>query len=178
MNVDELNQSIRTNISKYCEGKVVLDNGCGDLQYTIAAMESKAKEVISLDVKIPEMNMHYKGGINFILGDSRRLPFQDNTFDIIICVGVIEYIPDYELALNEMLRVLKKDGIIIFQDKDSRGWRHKLHKFVRTIKRKEILGYPRKYSGLMAKIKEKFDVIDYSETKPKHLFLVVLKKKE
>ncbi len=42
-----------------------------------------------------------------------KLPFDDNTFDVVTCVGVLEYVCDEKAALTELKRVVKKDGRII-----------------------------------------------------------------
>jgi SAM-dependent methyltransferase len=48
-----------------------------------------------------------------IVADLPIIPLEDNSIDVIICTEVIEYIYDYKKLLNEMNRVLKKDGILI-----------------------------------------------------------------
>ena len=56
-----------------------------------------------------------------IKGDITNLSFKNNTFDLIICNHVLEHIIDDRTAMNEIYRVLKKDGIGILQvpiDKD------------------------------------------------------------
>jgi SAM-dependent methyltransferase len=41
-------------------------------------------------------------------------PFQDSDFDVIWTIAVFEHIPDIDDALNELKRVLKKDGLVYF----------------------------------------------------------------
>lgn len=49
---------------------------------------------------------------NQIVGDVNALSvFNDETFDIIICHNVLEYIDDKEAVVKALARVLKKDGI-------------------------------------------------------------------
>jgi len=45
-----------------------------------------------------------------LAGDALRLPFGDGTFDAVICSEVLEHLPDYRGALDEMLRVLRPGG--------------------------------------------------------------------
>lgn len=45
-------------------------------------------------------------------GDGTRLPFQDDTFDHIICSEVMEHIPDDAAAASELARVLKPGGTL------------------------------------------------------------------
>ena len=47
--------------------------------------------------------------------DATNIPYEDNSFDIIICNHVLEHIPHYLRALQEIYRVLKTDGIAILQ---------------------------------------------------------------
>lgn len=42
-----------------------------------------------------------------------RIPWPDNTFNVVYSHHVFEHVLDYELALKELHRVLKKDGLII-----------------------------------------------------------------
>ena len=45
--------------------------------------------------------------------DITALSFQDQTFDMIICIHVLEHIEDDWSAMKELLRVLKSDGCAI-----------------------------------------------------------------
>lgn len=45
--------------------------------------------------------------------DLRRLSYEDNCFDIVLTSDVLEHVPDYRLALHEISRVLKPDGVFI-----------------------------------------------------------------
>jgi ubiquinone/menaquinone biosynthesis C-methylase UbiE len=44
------------------------------------------------------------------VADAERLPYDDQTFDVVIGHAVIHHIPDVEAAFREMLRVLKPGG--------------------------------------------------------------------
>lgn len=48
-----------------------------------------------------------------LFGDVTNLSFENNIFDTVICVEVLEYVSDYGKALDEILRVLKSDGHLI-----------------------------------------------------------------
>ena len=47
--------------------------------------------------------------------DLTDIPFNDNSFDIIICNHVLEHVPDYKKALKEIHRVLSSNGFAILQ---------------------------------------------------------------
>ena len=48
-----------------------------------------------------------------IVADVHDLPFADNEFSIVLCTEVLEHTKDPRLAVGEMMRVLKKGGILI-----------------------------------------------------------------
>lgn len=47
--------------------------------------------------------------------DIRKIPFDDNTFDAIICNHVLEHVDEADLAMREFFRVMKPGGWGIFQ---------------------------------------------------------------
>jgi phosphatidylethanolamine/phosphatidyl-N-methylethanolamine N-methyltransferase len=55
--------------------------------------------------------------INFQLADSQALPFEKDSFDIIIMHLILAVVPDPALALQEACRVLKPNGKIYLFDK-------------------------------------------------------------
>ena len=44
----------------------------------------------------------------------RSLPYDDETFDLVVGHAVLHHIPDVELAMREVLRVLKPGGRFVF----------------------------------------------------------------
>ncbi len=50
-----------------------------------------------------------------VKADICDLPFEDNSFDVILCNHVLEHIPDDTKALSELWRVMKPGGWGIFQ---------------------------------------------------------------
>lgn len=51
----------------------------------------------------------------FVAGSAEELPFEDNRFDAIWSVTVLEHIPDPHKALCEMRRVLKDGGLLFLK---------------------------------------------------------------
>lgn len=49
----------------------------------------------------------------FELGDVERLHFAPSTFNAVLCMGVLEYLPDYSRALAEIRRVLAPGGVVV-----------------------------------------------------------------
>jgi len=49
----------------------------------------------------------------FLLADAQHLPFNDQSFTIVVAITTLEFIANYKIALEEMNRCTKKGGKII-----------------------------------------------------------------
>lgn len=116
LHMDFIKEHIRPGIK-------VLDAGCGAGRYSIELAKSGC-EVTLFDLseeqlriakaKAEEAQMDNRVK-NYIQGDIRDLSmFHDNTFDLVLCYGApLSYIPEgRELALGELARVAKRNGVI------------------------------------------------------------------
>ncbi len=99
--------------------KKVLDLGCGKGRLA-KILIGKGASVTGVDLseKLLEVASRNVIGANFIVGSATELPLADDSFDFIICVEVLEHVPNYKKAVEEMMRVLKKNGKIIIIDKN------------------------------------------------------------
>lgn len=71
---------------------------------------------------------------DFKRGDILNIPFPEESFDIIVCMEVLEHIKDVDLALKNIYRVLKYDGIFIMSTpNNSLLWRIVWFFWVRTV---------------------------------------------
>ncbi len=52
--------------------------------------------------------------------DAESLPYEDNTFDLVCGHAVLHHIPDLDLAMREVLRVLKPGGRFVFAGEPTR----------------------------------------------------------
>jgi SAM-dependent methyltransferase len=48
-----------------------------------------------------------------IVGDARALPIRDAVFDIVLCTEMLEHVPEPQVAIDEMRRVLKPGGTLL-----------------------------------------------------------------
>jgi ubiquinone/menaquinone biosynthesis C-methylase UbiE len=100
------------------ENELILDiaSGTGEPGLTIAPMLSGGKVVIT-DLAEDMLQVAREKGIQkgiknieTIACDVSELPFADNTFDAVSCRLGFMFFPEMQLALNEMVRVLKPGG--------------------------------------------------------------------
>lgn len=101
-------------ISRY-KPKKVLEVGCGTgifLDYFHNSFES----AVGVDNCKPMIYFarknHKRKNIKYIFSNDNPLPFKDNVFDMVLSMGVIEYVKDQKNHVEECLRVLKKNGIL------------------------------------------------------------------
>jgi len=100
-----------------CRGGKVLDIGCGP-GVMVEYLTGKGFEVFGADISKEMVSRakerySYLKNCHFSVGKAEDLNFPDSYFDVVICMGVIEYIADGEAAISEMARVLKPEGVLI-----------------------------------------------------------------
>lgn len=99
-------------------GKRVLDVGTGDGTYAIEAAERGAI-VTALDLKQEMLDAAQaratSRGVEVTLqqGRAEQLPFKDASFDVVIAVTVLCFVPDAQRAVGEMARVLVPGGRVV-----------------------------------------------------------------
>lgn len=105
----------------------LLDCGCGLGSITMGFAEilSKGKvigidtENFLLDMARTEAKNRNITNAHFQLGNILKLPFPDNFFDVVYETASLSYLSEYkEIAIKEMLRVLKPGGIIAVRELD------------------------------------------------------------
>ena len=94
------------------EGKKILDFGSGE--GITANHFAKKNDVTAIEPSEEMLSNAWKDyEYTQIVGDVNALSgISDETFDIIICHNVLEYIDDKEAVIKALARVLKKDGIL------------------------------------------------------------------
>ncbi|MEO0596605.1 MAG: methyltransferase domain-containing protein [Chloroflexota bacterium] len=56
---------------------------------------------------------HFVGYTTFMWGDGTALPFDDGSFDVVTCMEALEFMPQPERGLQEMVRVLRAGGLLL-----------------------------------------------------------------
>ncbi len=87
-------------VSKHSNGLYTLDLGCANSPYSKYFINR-----LGFDIE--------KGTGVDVVGDAHELPFENETFDQILCTEVLEHLHTPEQAIKEMHRVLKTGGTLL-----------------------------------------------------------------
>ncbi len=121
INYDALEASIHLNryalARPFCEGKIVLDVACGEGygSYLLKMWGAKQIEAVDIDSEAIEKAsiMFSNENINYMCQNAEKLPYADNSFDLIVSLETIEHLDNPDKFLLELRRVIKPDGTII-----------------------------------------------------------------
>ncbi|NOQ55756.1 MAG: methyltransferase domain-containing protein [Nanohaloarchaea archaeon] len=118
------------------KGKV-LDVGCGPGILIDEIIKDKKCEYFGIDISekmIKEAVKKYKiqKKAHFSVGNAEKLDFPDKCFDVVIALGLLEYLDNPKDAFKEVNRILKDDGELIVSFCNRRSIYNKSYKFLGT----------------------------------------------
>ena len=111
-------------LGRLAPGERVLDLGCGAGTDSLVAaqMVGQSGRVTGIDMT-PEMLAKARASaaemganVEFFEGEVERLPFANESFDVVISNGVIDLVPDKDAVFGEIFRVLAPGGRIQIAD--------------------------------------------------------------
>ena len=106
-------------------GERILDVGVGTghMAFDMAKATIGHNEIVGIDISDDMLNICRDRctdlpNVSFEMADLYDLPFNEESFDVVLSVQVFEYLEDVQRALLELHRVLKPGGRLILRDAD------------------------------------------------------------
>jgi SAM-dependent methyltransferase len=92
-------------------GAVVLDAGCGKGSWILDGHKGLYGQLVGTDIYAADNRM----ADGFAVSDLGALPFQDASFDLLLCYVVMEHLERPADVLAEFARVLAPGGVFVFK---------------------------------------------------------------
>ncbi len=138
---------------KSLKGKKLLDVGCGNGLITNVWSQYGA-QVYAIDQSITSVKRTNKfyPRLDIGQGDALHLPFEDNSFDIVVSIGVLHHTPDCYKGFRECARVTKKNGKMLIILYKKGGWYDYAYNIVRLFTKNKNPGDLPKFILLLPKL--------------------------
>lgn len=107
---DQLEAMVRSHLTP---ASSVLDLGCGR-GGVVELIWRDVKLAAGLDPDAPSLSEHRANAMPVVRGVGENLPFADESFDLIVCLWVLEHLRQPLTTLREVRRVLRPEGHFIF----------------------------------------------------------------
>ena len=152
-------------------GTRVLEMACGPGLYT-CSIARKYSQVLTTGIDLSYRLLkraearaarYSLSNCNFVLGDARAVPFEDDSFDAVVVSRLFLIVGDHEAILTEIFRVLRPGGRCFIAEPTSRlktqllshGMRWMAHLFgpsdvKLSVPRKVTILTPHQFQGLVA----------------------------
>jgi len=98
------------------QGKIVLEAGCGAGRFTEVLLKMGALLVsadMSSAVEVNNENFPASKNHTIIQADINDMPYADESFDVVICLGVIQHTPIPEQTIRNLYKLVKKGGVLV-----------------------------------------------------------------
>ncbi len=132
--------------AQLCAGKTVLDAASGE-GYGSSLLSQVASRVTGVDLSraaVEAASLKYeRGNLSFRCSSVTELPFEANSFDVVVCLETLEHVVEQEAMLDEFKRVLRPGGTLLISTPDRVNYNRHLVEpnpyHVRELERSEFL---------------------------------------
>jgi SAM-dependent methyltransferase len=136
VNISERRFFAETGWPRDLTGRVMLEAGSGSGRFTEQAAKTGAM-VVSMDYSYAvDANYQSNGNKENVLivqGDIYHMPFHQDFFDNVVCIGVLQHTPDVKAAFMSLVHYLKPGGsLVVDLYPKGNGLRGKLKDLLRT----------------------------------------------
>ena len=165
------------------ECRDLLDCGCGTgPMISLLHEKDPDRHYVGLDLTprmIEVARAKNLSNTEFVVGDAEKMPFADESFDVIICTNSFHHYPDPQSFFDSVHRVLRKGGRLILQDYTGPGFLVKLMNriempLLNMLGRGDVAGYTLGEVRVFCE-KAGLEVRDLKKAKKLRMHLVAIK---
>jgi ubiquinone/menaquinone biosynthesis C-methylase UbiE len=127
----------------------VMDLGCGR-GGVVELFWQDVDLAIGVDPDLPSLAEHRAHGMPVLRGTGEHLPFGGESFDLIVCLWVLEHLSSPEQVLHEVRRVLRPGGHFLFLTPNLRNPLLTLNRLGRALPQLQRRLVPRLYGRIEA----------------------------
>jgi 2-polyprenyl-3-methyl-5-hydroxy-6-metoxy-1,4-benzoquinol methylase len=114
------------------DGKDVLEVGCGAGRFSQVVLEHTKANLYSVDLSEAveanyRNNNHYGNRLQIFQASIYDMPFADNSFDKVFCIGVLQHTPDFKKSVFSLASKIKPGGELVVDFYPITGWWTKIH---------------------------------------------------
>jgi predicted TPR repeat methyltransferase len=137
-------------VSRHPDAGSVLDVGCGTgLVGRALRARGFAGRIRGLDISQVSLGIAGRCGAYASVAQAdlqQRLPFGDDSFDVLVCVGVMTYLPEVEAVWREFARVARPGGLVVATQREDL-WRTRTCQAVVDLLENEGVWTPLEVTG-------------------------------
>lgn len=133
------------------QGREVLDLGCGAgvevVRFARGGARVTGVDIAASAIALTRQNLEQQGlDARLEVADGEALPFADNSFDFVYAHGVVQYTSSDQRLVAEVRRVLKPDGLAMFQAYNRVSWLNALSQIMKVPLEHEDAPVLKRYS--------------------------------
>lgn len=157
-------------IKRYANKKLkILELCAGDGKSSKVILDNFL-DIYLTDISINSLNLLKKrygknipASTQFIQSNMEEIPFKDSFFDIVVCAGGLSYGNNLKV-MNEIHRILNKNGVFICIDSLDNNLIYKVNRFVHFLKRERTYSTLKRMPNisLINLYRSKFDILSLS----------------
>lgn len=142
--IGEMKQYANEVVKHIRDGSSIIEIAAGPGYLSIELAKLGGYKIIGLDISKEFVEIAWRNakeaGVNveFRRGTVSQIPFQDNTFDFIICTAAFKNFKDPFKALDEMNRVLRPSGTALIIDMDKNASNQQIQNYIERTGAKGI----------------------------------------
>ena len=123
---EALRKQLQAVLQSPLAGRTVVDFGCGGGMLSAMLVEAGAQKVYGIESSLEILDTLRKTSpkrpnVEFMLGETSKIPLPDSSVDLIFCISVLEHVIDVDSILKEWYRILRNGGQVLIAWS---GWGH------------------------------------------------------